>query len=113
MGVDIEMNRTGEFSEAEWKQIEKHKYYLSQRAGHDVGLEFAVRDWLNRCAAQWRQQRLEDDLKEQREEILKHKWIESEKAGTDLGQQAIIEWIAKYGADWRRRREQPEDNGRG
>jgi hypothetical protein len=34
-------------------------------------------------------------------EILKHKWIESEKAGIDLGDQAVIEWIEKYAADFR------------
>lgn len=26
-------------------EIEKHKYFLSERAGHDVGWEFAARDW--------------------------------------------------------------------
>lgn len=113
MGLDTEMNYTGHFTEAEWKQIEEHKYYLSQRAGYDVGMEFAIRHWLEHCAAEWRKHRLKEELHEQREEILKHKWIESEKAGTDLGQQAVIDWIARYGADWRRRREEPEDNQRG
>jgi len=113
MGVDVEMSDTGKFTDAEWEQIEKHKYLLSEKAGRDVGLEFAVRHWLDHCAPQWRKQRLQDELNEQRQEILRHKWIESEKAGTDLGQQAVIDWIVKYGADWRRRREQPEEDTRG
>ena len=37
----------------------------------------------------------------QLQEILKHKWIESEKAGVDLGNQAVMEWIEKYAADFR------------
>ncbi len=35
------------------------------------------------------------------QEILKHKWIESEKAGKDLGNQAILDWIHKYAANFR------------
>ena len=26
-------------------EIEKHKYFLSEKAGHDVGWEFAAKDW--------------------------------------------------------------------
>ena len=26
-------------------EVEKHKYYLSEKAGHDVGWEFAVADY--------------------------------------------------------------------
>lgn len=26
-------------------EIERHKYFLSERAGHDVGWDFAERDW--------------------------------------------------------------------
>jgi hypothetical protein len=26
-------------------EIERHKYFLSEKAGHDVGWEFAERDW--------------------------------------------------------------------
>jgi hypothetical protein len=29
-------------------EIEKHKYFLSEKAGHDVGWEFAVKDWRER-----------------------------------------------------------------
>ncbi len=31
-------------------EIERHKYFLSEKAGYDVGWEFAEQDWLsNHC----------------------------------------------------------------
>lgn len=43
----------------------------------------------------------------EREEILKHKWIESQKAGYDIGfERALLDWIVKYRAGWRRNRRQ-------
>jgi hypothetical protein len=44
----------------------------------------------------------------EREEILRHKWLESEKAGYDIGfERALLDWIVKHRANWRRaRREQ-------
>jgi hypothetical protein len=33
-------------AEAIYRQLHVHKYLLSQRAGHDVGMEAAARDWL-------------------------------------------------------------------
>jgi hypothetical protein len=45
----------------------------------------------------------------EREEILKHKWIESEKAGYDIGfERALLDWIVKYRAGWRRNRRPPQ-----
>jgi hypothetical protein len=41
-------------------------------------------------------------LADQREEILRHKWIESEKAQRDLGSEAVLDWIRRYAAQWRR-----------
>ncbi len=42
----------------------------------------------------------------EREEILRHKWIESEKAGRDIGfDAALMDWIARHRADWRRTRQ--------
>jgi hypothetical protein len=35
------------------------------------------------------------------DEILAHKWIESEKAGRDLGNDAVLDWISKYAAEFR------------
>ena len=42
-------------SQAQLKEIEKHKYHLSQRLGHDVGWEFAAEDWVQSHAASWRE----------------------------------------------------------
>lgn len=46
------------------------------------------------------------EFQAEREEILKHKWIESEKLGQDIGfERALVDWITKYRADWRRGRQ--------
>ena len=37
----------------------------------------------------------------EKEEMERYKWIESEKAGHDLGNEAIIDWIHKYAAQFR------------
>ncbi len=101
--VDLE-----QFSKAEMRAIDVHKYYLSEKAGYDVGLECAIRDWLAHYAARWRYKRLKKDLEEQMREIEIYKWIESEKAGHDLGQQAAIDWICRFADEWRKRRD-PEE----
>jgi predicted component of type VI protein secretion system len=36
------------------RQILMHKWYLSQRAGHDVGEELAALDWVSKHAGAWR-----------------------------------------------------------
>jgi hypothetical protein len=35
-------------------EIEKHKYFLSQKAGYDVGWEAAEQDWVSSHAEQFR-----------------------------------------------------------
>jgi hypothetical protein len=35
-------------------------------------------------------------------EIDRHKWIESEKAGKDLGAVAILDWVKRFAAQFRR-----------
>jgi hypothetical protein len=32
------------------EEIERHKYFLSERAGYDVGWEFAEQDWMSNHA---------------------------------------------------------------
>ena len=96
------------FSKAEARAIEVHKYYLSERAGYDIGLEAAIEHWQQYHSERWRRSRLKRDLAAQAEEIRRHKWIESERAGTDLGQLAIIDWIERYAADWRQWREEQD-----
>lgn len=41
----------------ERKAIEEHKYYMSQKAGHDVGWELAYVDWKKNYSEKWRQER--------------------------------------------------------
>jgi hypothetical protein len=41
-------------------------------------------------------------MSDQCEEVQKHKWIESEKAGYDLGQEAVMDWIMKHAAAFRK-----------
>ena len=91
---------------AEKQAVERHKYFLSEKAGYDVGLERTVSHWLEFHAKQWRRNRLQADMKDQAREIQKHKWIESEKAGCDLGSKAVYDWIVKYAEEWRRWREE-------
>ncbi len=94
-----------QFSRSEARAIEVHKYHLSERAGYDVGIDFAIEHWLTHHAETWRRSRLQADLCEQAEEIRKHKWIESERVGRDLGQQAVVDWISRFAEEWRRWRE--------
>lgn len=98
-------NYDDELTPAEYEAIEVHKYFLSEKAGYDVGMQFAIADWLKNYAVEWRRKRCRDDNQAQIGEIEKHKWIESEKAGRDLGNMAALDWVIKYAADWRRNRE--------
>jgi hypothetical protein len=45
-------------SPEEMREIERHKYFLSERQGHDVGWEFAEQDWERHHAARWRREHL-------------------------------------------------------
>jgi len=87
---------------AETHQIERHKYYLSQRAGHDVGFEAALEDWIEHHAAVWRKRRQEHMLSLQRAEIAKYRWLRSEEAKRDVGREAGIEWVQRHAAAWRK-----------
>lgn len=89
------------FTKAELREIERHKYFLSQRAGYDVGFECAAADWERRFGRAYRENRPDYVLSLQREEIARHVWIESEKAGRDLGRAAQLDWVQKYAAKWR------------
>jgi hypothetical protein len=35
-------------------EIDRHKYLLSEKAGRDVGWEFAAEDWIRKYSADWR-----------------------------------------------------------
>jgi len=98
----MNFNHDRELTPAELEAIDVHKYYLSKKAGRDVGIEHAIADWMMHHSKRWRQSRLKKEMDEQLAEILKHKWIESEKAGRDVGEQAVIDWIVNYADHWRR-----------
>ncbi len=92
----------GDLTPAERHQIETHKYFMSRRAGYDVGMDAACADWEARYGAEWRCRRQEAMLAMQREEISRYKWIRSEEAKRDLGRDAALEWIRTYAASWRK-----------
>jgi hypothetical protein len=41
---------------AEREEILRHKWLESERAGHDIGFEFALLDWLRHHRTQWKEQ---------------------------------------------------------
>jgi hypothetical protein len=43
---------------AEREEILRHKWFESERAGHDVGFEKALLDWVVRHRTAWRENRL-------------------------------------------------------
>lgn len=43
-------------TEEEIREIERHKYFLSEKRGHDVGWEYAERDWEQHHGSQWKHQ---------------------------------------------------------
>jgi hypothetical protein len=42
---------------AEREEILRHKWIESEKAGHDIGFEKALLDWVLRFRSSWRQQR--------------------------------------------------------
>jgi hypothetical protein len=95
-------------SRAERRAVLTHRYFLSEKAGHDVGEETATLDWLRHHAHRWRAERCRQDAEAQKAQIDRHKWIESEKAGRDLGEAAVSDWIRRFAAAWRFQHEEEE-----
>jgi hypothetical protein len=98
---DEVMKMSNELTRAEVRQVEIHKWYMSQRCGFDVGFETAKEDWLANHATVFWQRRHKVMMDLQREAINRHKWIVSEQCGCDQGRTAVLDWIAKYAATWR------------
>jgi hypothetical protein len=42
---------------AEREEINRHKYFESQKAGHDIGFEKALLDWVAKHRRAWRDER--------------------------------------------------------
>lgn len=57
-GSDLLKNSTlyREF-QAEREEILKHKWIESEKAGHDIGSEYALTDWIVRHRSKWRKKR--------------------------------------------------------
>jgi len=57
-GFDLLKNSTlyREF-QAEREEILKHKWIESEKAGHDIGFERALTDWIIRYRSNWRKSR--------------------------------------------------------
>ena len=43
--------------ECERNEILRHKWYLSEKAGHDIGFETALTDWMMNHRSKWRKSR--------------------------------------------------------
>ena len=43
--------------QAERDEILRHKWYESEKAGYDVGFEYALTDWIIKHRAEWRKKR--------------------------------------------------------
>ncbi len=40
-------------SSSVWEEIDRYKWIESERVGYDIGLENAVKEWINRYADAW------------------------------------------------------------
>lgn len=47
---------------AEREEILRHKWLESEKAGHDIGFERALLDWIVKYRAGWREQRAKQQL---------------------------------------------------
>jgi hypothetical protein len=58
-----------EIVRSQQEEIEKYKWIESEKAGHDIGLERATREWLQKYFPQWKNYRwrraVEDALREE------------------------------------------------
>jgi hypothetical protein len=83
------------------REIESHKYLLSERAQRDVGFDAAREDWFAHHYAAYCRFRYEQLLRLQNIEIGKYKWIRSEEAKRDIGREAALEWVVRYARSFR------------
>lgn len=82
-----------------------HKWFLSEHEKRDVGFEYAMKDFFDNHAEEWRKKKLEEDLAVQKEEIKRHKWFLSEKLQKEVSMsEAALDWIKSgYAEYWRNR----------
>jgi hypothetical protein len=48
--------------QAEHEEILRHKWFESEKAGHDIGFDFAQVDWRIKHGRQWRKERQERNV---------------------------------------------------
>jgi hypothetical protein len=48
---------------AEREEILRHKWLESEKAGHDIGFEKALLDWIVRFRSSWREKRRNENLR--------------------------------------------------
>jgi len=48
------------------KEIDKHKWIESEKAGYDIGFEKAAEDWISRYADEWEQRHSEKPVRKMR-----------------------------------------------
>lgn len=53
--------------QAEREEILKHKWLESEKAGYDVGFEWALTDWIIKHRSKWRKWRMEQLKKQSKE----------------------------------------------
>ncbi|MEW6557300.1 MAG: DUF4032 domain-containing protein [Elusimicrobiota bacterium] len=92
-----------ELSFDEINAVLTHKWFLSEKAKKDVGIDFALDDWFQKHSKKWREAKMKADFEQQKKEIEKHKWFLSQKLGYDVGiQQSALDWIKSgYAEHWR------------
>ncbi|MBN1384467.1 MAG: DUF4032 domain-containing protein [Elusimicrobia bacterium] len=101
--MEEKIYKLDELSLDEIHAVLTHKWYLSQKACRDVGIDFALEDWFKNHSKHWREEKMKEDFRNQKVEIEKHKWYLSQKLGYDVGsQQAALDWIKSgYAEAWR------------
>lgn len=101
-----------DLSPAELKAIEDHKYFMSQKKGHEVSIEEAIEDFISHYKQAWIREKLRQDNFEQIEEIKKYKLSRSQEAGYEISENdAAEEWSNRYAHIWREEKESLEKNG--
>ena len=56
------------------QEIEKHKWFESEKAGYDIGFDKAAQDWLKRYGKQWNKQTSQQPVTAQGAKKLNAKW---------------------------------------
>ncbi len=98
-------------------EIRKHKWFLSEKAGHEIGFATAALDWIRNYGDAWRLYRFSELFNPASHqepvysflndpyaihEIRRHKWLMSERSPYEIGfATAALDWITNYGDAWR------------